>query len=79
MAPSPRVRCDGCSFEWFGRITAHGLRVVGTCPRCGGVLDFLSEEIEEEFAPAPDFTGHQLGDSVSPALVLGLPRWSTTR
>jgi hypothetical protein len=78
MAPSPRVRCDGCAFEWFGRITAHGLRVVGTCPRCGGVLDFLCEEIEEEMMPGPDFTGHQVGEQISPAQVLGLPtRWST--
>jgi hypothetical protein len=78
MPPSPRVRCDGCTFEWYGRITAHGLRIMGTCPRCGGPLDFLIEDVEEEYVPVPDFVGHELTEPVSPAQVLGLPtRWST--
>jgi hypothetical protein len=31
-----RVRCRQCDFRWYGEIAAHGLSVLGSCPRCGG-------------------------------------------
>jgi hypothetical protein len=67
MRPSPRVRCEGCDFAWFGVTAAHGLRVIGSCPRCGGSLSFLSEEDFD----APE-TDERLRD-VAPADVLGRP------
>jgi hypothetical protein len=73
MSRSPRVRCGGCAFEWFGPTSAHGLRIVGACPRCGGVLDFLVP-IEDD--ATPDVTGHVMpdaGDARAPATVLGTP------
>jgi hypothetical protein len=73
MPRSPRVRCDGCAFEWFGTTSAHGLRIVGACPRCGGVLDFLAP-IEED--ATTDVTAHVMPtvvDSRTPASVLGTP------
>jgi hypothetical protein len=68
MRPSPRVRCGGCAFEWFGATAAHGLRIVGSCPKCGGGLDFLVAEEEERATPASDAL-HKL----APAAVLGRP------
>jgi hypothetical protein len=40
-----RVRCDGCDFAWYGADSAHGLSVIGRCPRCGAGLRFL-ESVE---------------------------------
>lgn len=72
--PHPRVRCDGCAFEWFSRTSAHGLRIVGTCPRCGGTLDFLVPVEEEDHVPYTA-TDPTLGprDDQAPATVLGQP------
>jgi hypothetical protein len=69
MSRTPLVRCGGCAFEWFGATSAHGLRIVGTCPRCGGALDFLApiaDDQVDEPLPGAD-------DTRSPALVLGTP------
>ena len=67
MRLSPRVRCESCDFAWYGATAAHGLSVVGTCPRCGGSLHFLAESD----AGAPEVTEHLEG--VDPASVLGNP------
>jgi hypothetical protein len=73
MSRSPRVRCGGCAFEWFSSTSAHGLHIVGTCPRCGGALDFLVP-VEDD---APDVSGHMVApvvdDRRAPASVLGTP------
>jgi hypothetical protein len=65
MSRSPRVRCGGCAFEWFGPTAAHGLQIVGTCPRCGGVLEFLVP-VEDDDPVAED--------QRAPASVLGTPQ-----
>jgi hypothetical protein len=67
MPPSPRVRCGGCAFEWFGATSAHGLRIVGACPRCNGELDFLVPDEDEGPAPAREPL------ALHPASVLGKP------
>lgn len=64
MGPRPRVRCDDCSFEWFGATAAHGLRIVGACPRCRGRLEFL---VAGDEPPPP------AADARDPAAVLGTP------
>jgi hypothetical protein len=73
MSRSPRVRCGGCAFEWFSATSAHGLQIVGTCPRCGGPLDFLvpieEDEQPDDSSPAPDEP-----DTRTPASVLGTPQ-----
>jgi hypothetical protein len=77
MRPSPRVRCDGCGFEWFGPTASHGLRIVGACPRCGGHLDFLRQD-DEPVAAAPPGPIERAMTQVSPAAVLGTPTsWAT--
>ena len=65
MRPSPRVRCDSCAFEWFGATVAHGLRIVGSCPRCSGSLTFL----DGDGGAAPD----ERTMDIAPAAVLGTP------
>ena len=68
MSPSPRVRCEDCDFAWYGATAAHGLSVVGSCPRCGGQLNFL----DDDAMPAPREPLFRLR-GVSPASVLGPP------
>jgi hypothetical protein len=68
MSPHPRVRCRDCDFAWYGATAAHGLRVVGSCPRCTGDLDFLTEDE----APSASPVSERLA-GLSPAAVLGKP------
>ena len=73
MRPVPRVQCEHCSFAWYGASAADGLRVVGTCPHCGGALTFLEPE-----APTPSFAVAERLAGVMPAAVLGPPMsWGT--
>jgi hypothetical protein len=72
MSPLPTVTCSGCAFEWNSTAMAEGLRLLGSCPRCGGELRFRGDEtlsgagfeIIAEPAPVP----------TAPHLVLGIPR-----
>jgi hypothetical protein len=69
MSPSPAVSCSGCGFSWNSAAMAEGLRVLGSCPKCGGTLRF------HEDAPTPDRTARlERADAVAPHLVLGIPR-----
>jgi hypothetical protein len=43
-----RVVCGDCQFVWYGLTAAHGLSIIGRCPRCGGGLHF-----RDEFPTAP--------------------------
>jgi hypothetical protein len=70
MRSDPRVRCGGCSFEWYSPTSSHGLRIVGSCPRCGGALEFLVS-VDQDAADA-DQRDRELED-VEPADVLGTP------
>jgi transcription initiation factor IIE alpha subunit len=70
MRPAPRVRCGSCHHAWYGPTTAHGLRLLGECPRCGGELEFLTPE---EPAEARMEMTDELR-AASPATILGLPR-----
>ena len=69
MRSTPRVRCQDCEFAWYGATAAHGLRLVGSCPRCSGELDFLVAEEAPVGAPA---ASERLA-GLSPAAVLGTP------
>ena len=72
MSPLPTVSCTGCGFAWNSSAMAEGLRLLGSCPKCGGELAFRGDEtmngtgfeIQAEQRPAP----------VAPHLVLGIPR-----
>lgn len=69
---TPLVHCAGCDRAWHSPTMADGLREVGSCPRCGGILVFADavaepEPMAAEPGPAPDAT-------VAPHLVLGVPR-----
>jgi hypothetical protein len=65
----PRVRCLDCEFAWHSSSMAHGLALLGSCPRCGGELSFAPDarmDDDEDDARGPE--------SSAPHRVLGLPR-----
>jgi hypothetical protein len=69
----PAVHCVACAYEWRSEAMADGLRLIGSCPRCGGELAFA--------APAsvavPRDTPAQIAADVDgrPAhMILGMPR-----
>jgi hypothetical protein len=64
----PAVHCLGCGFAWRSRAMAEGLRLLGSCPKCGGELGFA------ESAPARDGDEMPAVDLRAPHLVLGVPR-----
>jgi hypothetical protein len=47
---------------------ADGLRLLGSCPKCGGELAFAAVEA------APEAAGSPIMDARAPHLVLGVPR-----
>ena len=67
----PAVRCSSCEFAWNSAAMAEGLRLLGSCPKCGGGLEFQEDDLDRHrrvvLAPAP-------AGAVDPHLVLGIPR-----
>ncbi|MFL5846868.1 MAG: hypothetical protein ACJ762_19470 [Solirubrobacteraceae bacterium] len=67
----PAVSCTSCDRTWNSASMAEGLRLVGRCPRCGGVLQFAADEQPPsplaQLAPADAV-------ALAPHLVLGIPR-----
>ncbi len=67
MERTPAVSCSGCGFAWNSAAMAEGLRLLGSCPKCGGELAFRSEAPESPRAARID-------EEQAPHLVLGIPR-----
>jgi hypothetical protein len=67
-ADTPAVRCLACEYEWHTRVMAEGLRLLGTCPKCGGELAFAQAQPAHEVSESPTM------DVRAPHLVLGVPR-----
>ena len=67
-AAPPAVHCLGCRYEWHSEAMAEGLRLLGTCPKCGGELAFAAPDAAVEALDAPAV------DLRAPHLVLGVPR-----
>ena len=72
MTPVPAVRCSNCQFRWNSAAMVDGLRLIGSCPKCGGELLFGGEPEPEQRTPATEerFSGSR----TAPHLVLGIPR-----
>jgi hypothetical protein len=68
MSDDFAVRCRGCAFTWNTATMAEGLRVLGSCPRCSGELEFGAR------ARAAEPTGGPAVTADAPHLVLGVPR-----
>ena len=73
MNPSPAVRCSSCHFAWNSAAMADGLRLLGSCPKCSGELEFRDGEgdpaRDERFDRTP-----AAAPAAAPHLVLGIPR-----
>ena len=73
MSPVPAVSCSDCHFSWNSPAMADGLRLLGACPKCGGELQFASDQPDEP-APAEVSERFETARSTAPHLVLGIPR-----
>ena len=69
MHDGPAVRCSGCGFGWNSAAMAEGLRLLGSCPKCGGELVFRAAAPEP-----PTMERTASADAAAPHLVLGIPR-----
>jgi hypothetical protein len=69
MSPSPAVSCNSCGFAWNSSTMAEGLRILGSCPKCGGVLTF-----RDAAAGEPRIKRRIEIPARAPHLVLGIPR-----
>ena len=65
--PSPAAHCRDCGFSWNSPAMAHGLRAMGSCPKCGGTLEFAGA------TAAPTAAGTVAADHRAPHLALGRP------
>ena len=74
MTSTPAVSCTDCGFAWNSTTMAEGLRLLGSCPKCGGLLRFRRPMTAED-APTPRV---ERAPAVAPHLVLGLPRKDST-
>ncbi len=69
MSRSPAASCRQCGFAWNSAVMAEGLRLLGSCPKCGGELVFNSD------APAPPTVERAARqEDAAPHLILGIPR-----
>jgi hypothetical protein len=69
METTPAVSCSGCGFHWNSAAMAEGLRLLGSCPKCGGELVFNGDP------PSPPTAERAARkDDAAPHLVLGIPR-----
>ena len=62
------MHCRDCHYEWHSPAMADGLRLLGSCPKCGGELVFATVE------PAHEADDSPIMDGRAPHLVLGVPR-----
>jgi hypothetical protein len=76
MSPAPLVRCSGCGFAWNSSAMAEGLRLLGSCPKCDGALEFRDVDPREDRfeVSEPALRPALAGADTAPHLVLGIPR-----
>jgi hypothetical protein len=67
MSADFAVRCTACEFRWNTAAMADGLRVLGSCPKCKGELEFR-DSAEVTLAALPSDA------AAAPHMVLGIPR-----
>ncbi|QEC49473.1 hypothetical protein FSW04_19140 [Baekduia soli] len=68
MSDDYAVRCKGCGFRWNTPAMAEGLRILGSCPKCKGELEYGTRGGEAGGAAVG-------GDpAAAPHMVLGIPR-----
>lgn len=69
---APAARCLDCNAVWHSTLLLDGLRLIGTCPRCGGgTLEFRDAATSAESGPASAKADKA---AAGPHLVMGVPR-----
>ena len=71
MERTPAVSCSGCGFSWNSAGMAEGLRLLGSCPKCGGALVFRADA---PASPRAERIRTEDAADQAPHLVLGIPR-----
>jgi hypothetical protein len=70
VSKSPAVACTSCARTWNSASMVEGLKLMGSCPRCGGALEFGGDGTAPHAVEATR-TGVP---GQAPHLVLGIPR-----
>jgi hypothetical protein len=70
---SPAVHCVACEREWHSEAMADGLRLIGSCPRCGGELAFAEPATVLVHADTPEQLAAD-ADGRPAHMILGMPR-----
>lgn len=70
MSPDFAVRCTDCGFRWNSAAMAEGLRLLGSCPKCKGELEFRADAA----AHTPERAPADAATAAAPHMVLGIPR-----
>ncbi|HET6506206.1 MAG TPA: hypothetical protein VFG42_05420 [Baekduia sp.] len=70
MSDHYAVRCTGCAFTWNTPAMAEGLRVLGSCPKCRGELEFRDDAPTASAAS----DARPADAAAAPHMVLGIPR-----
>jgi hypothetical protein len=73
-ALAPAVRCTDCRFAWNSEAMAEGLRLLGSCPRCGGALEFADGAGAESIRVLDAAAEQAAAADVPPHLAMGTPR-----
>jgi hypothetical protein len=75
MPSTPAVRCVACGFAWNSAAMAEGLKLIGSCPKCDGTLEFRDEiEAAERTLDIEGDAERAAERGVAPHLALGIPR-----
>ena len=75
MPSFPAVRCSDCAYAWNSAAMAEGLKLIGSCPKCGGELIFRDEvKVSGPFLDIEGDAERAAEKGVAPHLALGIPR-----
>lgn len=69
VSTPPPVQCNACGFAWNSPAMVDGLRLIGSCPKCGTGALVFRDTAASPADPVPSGV-----DDRAPHTVLGVPR-----